>query len=262
MVNLGGEKRWSFSSAKIIDGKLIYHISLWFLLISLCFSEFLTGFRKRKLERKARARKEIEDKLLKERKAIKAEIKTSYFDQFKKSFAPIPELEEEEDKEEEYEDDEVKVKIVELSTSELARDNNWIGENRGKLQMSSSEDEASSEDELPEEAVPGMSLTAGKEPKTAKSSTSKATDKKLDEIKTKKDLTRVVRDQTSKMIKQTKAFKMKNRLDMMKSRKKARGEKRKKIHVLKNQSKKRGGKHKPLLRKHKSERKGKRGGTD
>lgn len=218
--------------------------------------EFLTGFRKRKLERKARARKEIEDKLLKERKAIKADIKENFFNQFKKSFAPIPELEEqEEDKEEEYEDDEVKVKIVELSTSDLARENNWIGANRGKLQESSEEEEES-EAEEPEEAVPGMSVTAPKAPKKSKdASTEKKNEKELKEIKSKKDLTRAVRDQTSKLIKQTKAFKMKNRLDMMKSRKKARGEKRKKIHVLKNQSKKRGGKHKALLRKSKPERK-------
>lgn len=222
--------------------------------------EFLTGFQKRKLERKARARKEVEDKLMKERKAIKSEVKSNFFSQFKKSFAPIPELEAEEDKEEEYEDDEVKVKIVELSTSELARENNWIGENRAKVQESSEDEEESSEEE-PEEAVPGMSVLAPKEKKKTKTkaSSGEGDDKgEKKEFKTKKELTRVVRDQTSKMIKQCKAFKMKNRLDMMKDRRKARGEKRKKIHLLKKQSKKSGGKHKPLLRK----QKGKRGGSD
>lgn len=217
------------------------------------FREFLTGFRKRKLERKARAQKEIEDKLLKERKAIKADVKNNFFSQFKKSFEPIADLEPEEDKEEEYEDDEVKVKIVELSTADLARENNWIGANRGKVQETSSEEESEAEDE-PEEAVPGMSVTAPKAPKKVKSAEETKTDKEAKDIKTKKDLTRAVRDQTSKLMKQTKAFKMKKNLDMMKSRKKARGEKRKKIHVLKNQSKKRGGKHKDLLKKQKSDR--------
>lgn len=208
--------------------------------------EFLTGFRKRKLERKARARKEVEDKLLKERKQIKAEVKENFFNQFKKSFAPLPDIEPEEDKEEEYEDDEVKVKIVELSTTEMAMENNWIGANRGKVQETSSEEEES-EEEQPEEAVPGMSVTATKA-KKPRITTTKTTDKALNEIKTKKELTRVVRDQTTRMIKQSKAFKMKKTLDTMKSRKKARGEKRKKIHLLKKQSKKSGGKHKSLLR--------------
>lgn len=215
--------------------------------------DFLTGFRKRKLERKARARKEIEDKLLKERKQIKAEIKENFFNQFKKSFAPLPDAEPEEDKEEEYEDDEVKVKIVELSTSDMALENNWIGANRGKVQESSEEEEES-EEEQPEEAVPGMSVTAAKAPKS-KIKTTKNTDKALKDIKTKKELTRVVRDQTTRMIKQSKAFKMKKTLDTMKSRRKARGEKRKKIHVLKKQSKKSGGKHKALLRKPKERKK-------
>lgn len=212
--------------------------------------EFLTGFQKRKLERKARARKEVEDKLAKERKAIKSEVKSNFFSQFKKSFAPIPELEAEE---EEYEDDDVKVKIVELSTSELARENNWIGENRAKVQESSEEEEDSSEDE-PEEAVPGMSVLAPRARKQSKTKETSEEKGEKKEFKSKKELTREVRDQTTKMIKQCKAFKMKNRLDMMKDRRKARGEKRKKIHLLKKQSKKSGGKHKPLLRKQKGKR--------
>lgn len=225
----------------------------------LFFREFLTGFRKRKQERKERARKEVEEKLKKEKKQIKTDIKNNFFNQFKKSFAPLPDLEDDDEKkeEEEYEDDQVNVKIVELSTTDLARENNWIGANRGKIQESSAEEEEADDDE-PEEAVPGMSIEAPKEKKVAKKKTTQG-DKARSEIKSKKELTRMVADRTSKMIKQSKAFKMKSRLDMMKDRRKARSEKRKKIHILKKQSKKRGGKHKKLLRKPKER---KRGGRD
>lgn len=219
--------------------------------MTIRFREFLTGFQKRKQERKVRARKEIEDKLKIERKTIKSEIRSNILEQFKKSFAPIPEHVDDEDKEEEYEDDEVQVKIVELSKSDMARENNWVGENRPKTNDSDDDDDGGGESdaEMPE-AVPGMSISTKKESK-AKQSREKMKiigDLEKKDLKTKKDLNRMVQSQTQTLVKQCKAFKMKNQLDRSKMKKKARREKNKKLNVLKQQSKKRGGKHLKMVK--------------
>ncbi|XP_055321178.1 nucleolar protein 12, partial [Sitodiplosis mosellana] len=90
--------------------------------------EFLTGFRKRKQERRQKAKEDLDKQVKEERKRIKQEIRDGFQDQFKKSFEPI-ELEGKL-KEEEYDTENVTVQIVELSTDEIAKSNNWIGANR------------------------------------------------------------------------------------------------------------------------------------
>lgn len=161
---------------------------------------------------------------------------------FKLSFAPIPELADEFN-EEEFETEDVKVKIVELSTSELAKSNNWIGENRPKY----SDDEAVEEDDdastgEPYDGVPGMDLTFPAKP--AKKSKAKEQqfvveddDEKPATIdhglyKSKRNLTGTVHNKAVKALKSSKAFQMKRKLDQLKDRKKSRleREKRKKIH--------------------------------
>lgn len=80
-------------------------------------------------------------------------------DKLKLSFAPIPELANELN-EEEYETEDVSVKIVEISTSELAKSNNWIGENRPRYSDDDDEETIdSSLMEIKSNGIPGMDLT-------------------------------------------------------------------------------------------------------
>lgn len=155
------------------------------------------------------------------------------------SFAPIPELADEFN-EEEFETEDVKVKIVEVSTSELAKSNYWIGENRPKY----SDDEEDKADEVDEtslieqnDGIPGMDLTIA--PKSSKKPKPKefeedekpsAIDKQS--FKSKKNLTGTVHNKSVKALKSSKAFQQKRKLDQLKDRKKSRmeREKRKKIH--------------------------------
>lgn len=141
--------------------------------------------------------------------------------------------------EEEFETEDVKVKIVEISTTELAKSNNWIGENRPKY--SDDDDEEDEAEPIIEkyDGIPGMELTIP--PKS--SSKPKKKDRKNDDaeepsavdhalFKSKKNLTGTVNNKAVKALKNSKAFQIKRKLDQLKDRKKARleREKRKKIH--------------------------------
>lgn len=135
--------------------------------------EFLTGFHKRKVHRKKIANSQIERKLKEEARRIRHEAK----DNVKKlyhSYKPIPDLTaEDREEEQEYDTENVTVKVVELSTTDLAKENNWIGENKAVVRGEDSddeeeEDESSSEDEEKDlDTIPGMEL-AGEKPKKRK----------------------------------------------------------------------------------------------
>ncbi|XP_037037242.1 ribosomal RNA-processing protein 17 [Bradysia coprophila] len=201
--------------------------------------EYLSGFRKRKQERRKKARDDLELQVKEERKRLKLEAREDLKNKFKLSFAPIPELADELN-EEEFETEDVKVKIVEISTSELAKSNNWIGENRPKY----SDDEDDDGDEADGTAlteqidgIPGMDLTVQpKSSKKPKAKESEDTEKHsvIDEqsFKSKKNLTGTVHNKAVKALKSSKAFQIKRKLDQLKDRKKSRleREKRKKIH--------------------------------
>ncbi|XP_055912130.1 nucleolar protein 12 [Eupeodes corollae] len=188
--------------------------------------DFLTGFRKRKNERRKKAKEQLENTLKEERKRIRKEIKDG-LSHLKKSFEPLKELTEQDKLEEEYEDDDVKVKIVELSTSDLAAQNNFIGENRGAA--SESEEEAPESDEENQEnelaIIPGMELVNKKKTKS-KSSEEKSSGPKNKitnkELKSKKDVDRLKKTKTFNKLKKSKAFKMKERLDKKANQKKLR----------------------------------------
>lgn len=144
--------------------------------------------------------------------------------------------------EEEFETEDVKVKIVELSTSEMAKSNNWIGENRPKYSDDDDDDDANDGvDPIIEDGIPGMNLTLpAKSSQKAKpkdtvtngdiETTTSAIDHKL--FKSKKNLTGTVHNKSVKALKNSKAFQIKRKLDQLKDRKKSRleREKRKKIH--------------------------------
>lgn len=195
----------------------------------------------------------------------------------KKSFEPIPELIDELN-EEEFETEEVQVTITELSTSELAKSNNWIGQNRPKY--SDDEEEAvdeSESDEEPEE-VPGMGLLSAvpkKAPKkAAKPSEANEEDEAAAEasegkpewplskknIKSKRELGVVVSKDALQTLKNSKAFQQKQRLDMLKDRKKARRLKENRIKLQEKKARRNNGhvNERKIKRRMKLKRKGKK----
>ncbi|CAH0564281.1 unnamed protein product [Brassicogethes aeneus] len=171
--------------------------------------EFLTGFHKRKLQRKKYAKDKLEKELKEERKRLKAEAKESY-KKLVVSHRPIPELENL--LQEEYEDDEVTVKIVELSTNDIAKKNNWIGANQPKYE-SSEEEEEIEENSKDVEEVPGMELK--KKPKLKE----KVEKRKFD---SEKQIKKELKKQATKNVQKSKAFQMKNKLERQKQKKKSR----------------------------------------
>jgi len=186
--------------------------------------EYLSGFRKRKQERRKKAKDDLEVQVKEERKRLKLEAREDLKSKFKRSFAPIPELADEFN-EEEYETEDVSVKIVEISTSELAKSNNWIGENRPKY---SDDEEIDDTPPIIEQSigVPGMDLVPASKPKTKninKEDVDKNTPDELDDhkyFKSKRDLTKSVQMNTVKALKNSKAFQIKRKLDQLKDRKK------------------------------------------
>lgn len=198
-------------------------------------------------------------------------MKVGFRDQLKKSFEPIPELEEQAN-EEEFETEEVSVKIVELSTTELAKSNNWIGQNRPKY--SDDEQDASSGNDEPMEPVeeiPGMGLVVkaiGKQrkPKLADSECTESKPNiaadilKNKIIKSKRDLGKVVQKDALRTLKNSKAFQQKQKLDKLADRKKARQERGRRIKVQNKEAKKHGGRvnQRKIKKKMKLRQKGKR----
>lgn len=191
----------------------------------------------------------------------------------KKSFEPIPELADELN-EEEFETEEVQVTITELSTSELAKSNNWIGQNRPKYsddEEEAVEEESESEEEA--EEVPGMGLSvvpkkAPKNPKKVENDVddTEATDAKAEwplskkNIKSKRELGVVVSKDALQTLKNSKAFQQKQRLDMLKDRKKARRLKENRIKLQEKKARRNNGhvNERKIKRRMKLKRKGKK----
>lgn len=215
-------------------------------------AEFLSGFQKRKQHRKKMAIGQMQRKLKEEKQRIRAEAKENVKKLYH-SFKPIPELmekeDEEEQEEEEYDTENVTVKVVELSTTELAKENNWIGENRSRMKDSESEQEQEQSDEELDEnqlgVVPGMELEGEKKVKRklkafteesddeakkggkAQEDEDKSRQKKgpvlnLDGIRSKKELNHKIKRYALKSMKQSQAYRQKHRLQQQKNLKKSR----------------------------------------
>lgn len=194
--------------------------------------EFLTGFHKRKLQRKKEAKEKFEQELKDERKRLKAEAKESY-KKLVVSHRPIPELEDLlEDK---YEDEDVTVKVVELSTNEIAQQNHWIGSNQPNYEPSSEEEEDDDDNEEQAEEMPGMELKAKKVKAEPKEEVKKV-------FNTEKDIKRTLKKQATKNVKKSKVFQMKNKMEKQKQKKKSLRLKKEKQKILNKSSK--GIKHK------------------
>ncbi|KAM7356841.1 nucleolar protein viriato isoform 1-T3 [Cochliomyia hominivorax] len=204
--------------------------------------EFLTGFTKRKNERRKRAKEELERSLKEERKRIRQEIKEGV-KHMKKTFEPLKELTEADKAEEdEYEDDDVKVKIVELTTGELAAQRNMLGENHGDEDAEESEPDQDTDDEEDNaNCIPGMDfdVNAKRKRKSATAETEceneedtdnngnkKSSQKKpkfsFEDVRSKKELDHLKKTKTLKQLKKSKVFKMKEHLDKKVNQKKAR----------------------------------------
>lgn len=204
--------------------------------------EFLTGFHKRKQHRRKVAQGEMQRKVKEETKRIRAEAKDKMRNLYH-SYKPIPELTEEDKadhQEDEYDTENVTVKVVELSTRDLAKKNNWIGENHGavKEDEESEPDEATDDDEMEEQelgVIPGMELEGEKKVKRKHSklteedlSNDERTEKdsqtepektkpkkgpvlNLDGIRSKKELNHKLKRYAMKSMKKSQAFRQKAR---------------------------------------------------
>ncbi|VEN44262.1 unnamed protein product [Callosobruchus maculatus] len=176
--------------------------------------EFLTGFRKRKLERKKKAQEKFERELLEERKRIKKEAKESY-KKLVTSHRPIPELEKY--IEQEYEEEDVTVKVFDFSKNG----------NSNNSESVIVKDETSSESE-DSDKVPGMELKR------------RYNDGKIKphapQILSKKDIKKVVKQEATKSVKKSKVFQRKNKLEKQKAKKKSLQLKREKLQNTKGKS--------------------------
>ncbi|KAL1494004.1 hypothetical protein ABEB36_009679 [Hypothenemus hampei] len=170
--------------------------------------EFLTGFRKRKLQRKKQAQEKLEKELKEERKRLKAEAKESY-KKLVVSHRDIPELENLLSTE--YEEDDVTVKVTELSTNEIAKQNNWIGANQPKYESDDDINESNDSNEQVEE-VPGMELTL---------KSNKIKKEPVKKFESEKQLKKELKKQATKNIKKSKVFQKKNKIEQRKQKKQA-----------------------------------------
>ncbi|CAO1294995.1 unnamed protein product [Diamesa serratosioi] len=148
--------------------------------------EFLTGFTKRKLQRKKKGAEQTARLLKAEQKRIKEETK-DFKSKLKQSFKPLEELKEIlGGEEEEYETEEAKVTINALKPEDMAQQKNFIGFRK----VIESEDSEPEEEEKVNE-IPGMELTSEKSKKTIKPQDD-AIKKITSKIKTERDLKKIV----------------------------------------------------------------------
>lgn len=132
------------------------------------------------------------------------------------SCRPIPELDDL--LKEEYEDEEVNVKVVELSTNEIASQNSWIGPNQVKYE--SDEEETHVKKEIEDEDIPGMELKQKVKQKV------KAEEKKF---ATQKEVKKALKKQATKNVQKSKVFQLKNKMEQRKQRKKSLQQKKQRI---------------------------------
>lgn len=179
----------------------------------------------------------MEKDLKEERKRIRLEVKDG-FKHLKKSYEPLRELTEEDKaedgqqkaQEESYEDEEVQVKIVELTTNDLAAQRNMLGANTAEDSEEEEEKESESEEDEASQAnrIPGMDFdpNASRKRKAdaqeAEDDAEKPKKNKSDpDIKSKKDMDRLMKTRTLNKMHKSKLFKQKELLDKKNNQKKA-----------------------------------------
>lgn len=175
----------------------------------------MSGFSKRKAERKRKAKTALEKRIKNELKRIRQETKDGIKKNCK-SFEPIkfPELGDSDQDEDVIEDDSVLVSVKTLGVDDLAQKHNWIGTNKGFVEESQSEEEEEEEGEADSEEIQGMGLTEKKEKEPKKEKENLPVKK----YESKKDIDREMKKKTLKAIKKNKAFQAKGREKRSKDR--------------------------------------------
>ncbi|KAK7868471.1 hypothetical protein R5R35_011215 [Gryllus longicercus] len=173
--------------------------------------EFLTGFHKRKQERRRKAQEDLKIQLKEERKRLKQEAKET----FKKLLGtqradPAPE----DLATESYDLENHSVSIFELSAADLAEKNNWIGPNR--VQYEDEKVEHKPKKEEAKEEIPGMELTRLRDVKIA------------------------LKKKATQEVKKSKAFQQKSRVERQKNRKKSLQQKKRNIKMHEKKNKRKG----------------------
>ncbi|KOX77491.1 Nucleolar protein 12 [Melipona quadrifasciata] len=149
--------------------------------------EFLTGFRKRKLQRKQKAKEDLQQRLKEERKRIKQEEK--------------------------YETEGHTISILELNTADLAEKNTLIGENKDINEMKSDEEEESDGDSRNNEEIVGMPLNEKKQPRNLRENSKENFKEK--QIENRKDLKKAIKRAS---LKQVKMERQKNKKESIRKR--------------------------------------------
>jgi len=180
--------------------------------------EFLTGFTKRKQQRKKKAQEENDRKLKEEVKRIRDETK-NFKEKFKQSFKPIAELDEvlrdtddSEDEKKGFETEDVTVTISTIKPDELVK-RNFIGYR--KVQQSESEESEEEEPAVDANSIPGMETSVKK--KRSKGITDESFKKLTEKLKTEKDVKKMIKEQAKTAMKKSKIIKMKNDLNHKKN---------------------------------------------
>lgn len=208
--------------------------------------EFLQGFRKRKLQRQQRAKEELQKQLKEEKKRIKREARELYEKLL--SSRDVPQIQQQRREEEQvlaenfYETEEHTVNIVELNMQDLSRKNALMGDNNNNEEESGSsaaEDETSDRLESRHgEEIVGMSAAAAPPPlsereKRRSRSTSGAEAKSENhthgrvttttttttKYKNGTDVKREIKRTAWRRVKDSKAFRLKQKLERNKNRK-------------------------------------------
>lgn len=176
--------------------------------------EFLTGFRKRKLQRKQKAKEELQQRLKEERKKIKQETRERY----KKllSNRDIPEIQQLLSQQE-YETEGHTISILELNTADLAEKNTLIGENKDINEVKSNEEEESDRDSRNNEEIVGMPLNEKKQPRNLRENSKENFKEK--QIENRKDLKKAIKRASLKQVKKSKAFQQKQKMERQKNKK-------------------------------------------
>lgn len=149
-------------------------------------------------------------------------------------------------KEEEYDDADgnVTVQIVELSSDDIAKSNNWIGSNRPIYEDGNADEieESESEQDEGEDCVPGFGTNKPSKKVSARNYVgNKANDTDLneqksinskkfkEEFKSKRAMGQYLAKQAQSSLKHSKAFQTKSKLEIIRNKKKARIEKEKRM---------------------------------
>ncbi|CAK9833219.1 Nucleolar protein 12 [Anthophora retusa] len=171
--------------------------------------EFLTGFHKRKLQRRQKAKEELQQQLKEERKKIKHEAR----ERFKKllSSRDVPEIQQLLSQQE-YETEGHTVSILELNVADLTENDALIGENKGTDKVKNEDEENKKCSENDDEIV-GMSLDKKKKCKISKNIAEEI------QIDNKKDLKKAIKKAALKQVQKSKVFQKKQRLERQKSKK-------------------------------------------